>query len=103
MLQMYSFYHFKYQNWKKMIKTKSPPLRFAPGAHCGSVAGETVHAGQKQARVVSTTGQGHTENLGQGPINPRRPVLVKGRSETGTPSAVTGTVSNVFFVIPSSP
>lgn len=27
-----------------------------------------------------------------GPINPRRPVLVKGRSETGTPSAVTGTV-----------
>lgn len=47
-----------------MIKTKSPPLRFAPGAHCGSVAGETVHAGQKQARVVSTTGQGHTENLG---------------------------------------
>ena len=64
MLQMYSFYHFKYQNWKKMIKTKSPPLRFAPGAHCGSVAGETVHAGQKQARVVSTTGQGHTENLG---------------------------------------
>lgn len=27
-----------------------------------------------------------------GPINPRRPVLVKGLSETGTPSAVTGTV-----------
>lgn len=27
-----------------------------------------------------------------GPINPRRPVRVKGRSETGTPSAVTGTV-----------
>lgn len=27
-----------------------------------------------------------------GPTNPRRPVLVKGRSEMGTPSAVTGTV-----------
>lgn len=27
-----------------------------------------------------------------GPINPRRPVLVKGWSETGTPSAVTGMV-----------
>lgn len=64
-------------------------------------------------------GQGHTENQGHwgqghvysqvfpalccwagqevmlrltGPTNPRRPVLVKGRSETGTPSAVTGTV-----------
>lgn len=47
-----------------MIKTKSTPLGFPPGAHCGSVAGETAHAGQKQARVVSTRGQGHSENHG---------------------------------------
>lgn len=76
-------------------------------------AGEALHAGEERVRAAaenrgrqgqepicsevfllstSTLGDGQVQVILTGPMNPRRPVLVKGRSDTGTPSAVTGTV-----------